>query len=154
MSKRKRKLSSTSKTSLLQEIDELNKEINDLEAQCGLQERKLAQTFSLQSLDKIEEKLSEFRKSSPPKSKNDSGYTTEKEIMSLLTRKGKLETLTGVVFEDDRIVLMSLGDDNNNNNTQQWRRVLKGKCLDLSFEVDFVTEEKEESSIEGRILLW
>jgi len=73
----------------------------------------------------------------------------------LLARKGKLEALTGFVFEEDRIVMASSFDtpdnnnNNNNNSVQQWRRVLKGKCLNLYFEVEFVTEQKEKSLKQG-----
>ncbi|KAK3754636.1 hypothetical protein QZH41_014924 [Actinostola sp. cb2023] len=152
MSKRKRKDVPVSESTYLREIDELSKDISRLEKESELQERHSAQRFSNKCLEKIVESLpsSEIATSSTRNSKGRRS-NREEEFKSLLTRKGKLETLTGLQFEDDKVELISSVDDinNNNANVKEWRRVLKGKCLDLSFMVDFETEEKVETSGEG-----
>ncbi|KXJ07054.1 centromere protein P isoform X2 [Exaiptasia diaphana] len=142
MSKRKRKQVSGSKNYYLQKIDELSKEISELEEECDQREKNLAQKFSLKTLDEVVKKLS-LTTSTDATRDYKSQSNTEEEINSLLTIKEKLETLTGFVFEEDKALLVSSTDDNNNETTKCWRRLLTGKCLDLSFEVDFITEEKQ-----------
>lgn len=149
MSKRKRKQAPGSKNYYLQKIDELNKEISELEEECGQQEKNLAQRFSMKTLDEVVKKISLSNSTSPSFTRKSDG---EEQLNSLLMIREKLETLTGFVFEEDKTLLISSVDDNNNDKTTKcWRRLLKGKCLDLSFEVDFVTEEREECSVKGTI---
>jgi hypothetical protein len=140
MSKRKRKENPDSKTTYLKEIDELNKEISHLENELEIRERHSAGSFSDECLVRVVAQLRGLATSARNSRKRSN---EEQELNSLLSRVEKLESLTGLAFDEDKVELISSADDNNNNekNTKKWRRILSGKCFSLPFLIELETEE-------------
>lgn len=144
MSKRKRKENPDLKATCLEEIEVLSKEINCLENDLEIKERRSAELFSNGSLAGI---IDHLRVRHPSTRNSRKKSNEEQEINSLLCRLAKLESLTGIIFDKNKAELITSTDDNNNNNgrtAKKWRRILSGKCFSLSFVIELETEEMPE----------
>ncbi|XP_031564330.1 centromere protein P-like isoform X2 [Actinia tenebrosa] len=144
MPKRKRKENPDLKATCLKEIEELSKEINCLENDLEIKERHVAEVFADESLAGIINSLRVGHRN-PRKKSNE-----EQELNLLLSKLEKLESLTGIIFDENKAELISSTDDYINNNikiartAKRWRRILSGKCFSLPFLIQFETEEIPE----------
>ena len=126
-----------------QEIARLSDEICHLEEEISQKESFCAGDHSMETLQTIVsdfcdgEESADLNSSSQGKSESDIGVV-EKRLHSL-------KTLTGIVFQDNKVSLIS-----RQNRTSVFLRRLSGTCQNIPFSVEFEVEEYEQNEASCR----
>ena len=135
--KKKSKRSTELKELALQEVTSLNNEIRHLEEEIFQRDSLCADTYTLESLEKIETEL--LTSDLPSSSKEDHRSELEKDIDVLNERLDSLEKLTWIRCAENSSKVLSRTD----SSTVLLRR-MSGTCQRIPFVVEFEVKEDEK----------